>query len=72
MNERIQELSVAAGGYEVAPHDFLFRQEQLQKFAELIIRECTNMLPEDSVRSKEGVHMFYVIREHFGISGIGR
>lgn len=44
----------------------------LQKFAELIVKECTNMLPEDSVRNADGVHMFYAIREHFGISTIGR
>ena len=44
----------------VIPHD-------LDKFAELLIRECTNMLPEDSIRNADGVHMFYVIREHFGV-----
>ena len=36
MNEQIQALAVAAGGYEVAPNDFLFRQEQLEKFAALV------------------------------------
>lgn len=43
-----------------------------EKFAELIVRECTNMLPEDSVRDENGVHMFYVIRKHFGVPEIGR
>lgn len=42
MNDRIQEFAVSAGGYEVAPNDFLFRQEQLQKFAELIVKECAD------------------------------
>lgn len=42
--------------------------EGMEKFAELIIRECTNMLPNDSVRNEEGVHMLYVIRDHFGVS----
>ena len=43
-----------------------------EKFAELIVRQCTNMLPNDSVRNEDGVHMFYVIREHFGVPIIGR
>ena len=70
MNNRIRELILQSG--TTGNHQVWFTRPEVEKLAELIIRECTNMLPEDSVRSKEGVHMFYVIREHFGISGIGR
>lgn len=67
MNERILspqllKLAQAAGpGHSQADPDWV------KKFAELIIKECTNMLPEDSIR-KDGVHMYYIIREHFGVS----
>ena len=80
MNERIRELMIEAFqshyGDPVTP---VSREKAVElvsgwgeKFAELIVRECTNMLPEDSVRDTNGVHMFYVIRKHFGVSEIGR
>lgn len=66
MNERIKELSNQAG-----LHDFVITamgiDEEVEAFAKLIIQECTNMLPEDSIRNSEGVHMLHVIREHFGV-----
>lgn len=73
MNKRIRELLIEAGVYgcDVNDPEFVVPGEQ-KKFAELIVRECTNMLPEDSVRNADGVHMFYAIREHFGVSTIGR
>lgn len=66
MNERIKEL-MAQAGFDPAAIKRMGVMPQAEKFAELIIRECTNMLPEDSIR-KDGVHMYYIIREHFGIS----
>jgi hypothetical protein len=86
MNGRILELLGKASHYAhtkhfahvknfkyVTPDQMSAAQDTLQeKFAELIVRECTNMLPEDSVRDTNGVHMFYVIRKHFGVSEIGR
>lgn len=66
MNERIKEL-MAQAGFDPAAIERMGVMPQAEKFAELIIKECTNMLPEDSIR-KDGVHMYYVIREHFGIS----
>lgn len=76
MNLRIQELKKQAM-VEVRSHGAFgevecYKTLDEDKFAELIVRECTNMLPEDSVRNANGVHMFYVIREHFGVSVIGR
>lgn len=77
MNERIRELALEAfqpindiASEGIADHrtfDQAWFQLYNQKFAELLIRECTNMLPEDSIRNADGVHMFYVIREHFGV-----
>ena len=75
MNERIIELANEANedvGYTFKLEDAKQIHKLMEKFAELIVRECTNMLPEDSVRNENGVHMFYVIREHFGVPGIGR
>jgi len=69
MNERIREFAVAAGGYEVAPHDFLFRQENLQKFTELIVGECANICfsEADGHRIAFGEHCGIVIKQHFGV-----
>jgi hypothetical protein len=66
MNERIKELA------NRAMVDYDAQQDQIEKFAELIVRKCTNMLPADTIRNEDGVHMFYVIREHFGVPTIGR
>ena len=83
MNERIKELAEQARkyardyvaeckhyGHYMEHNEYDLRFEE--KFAELIVRECTNMLPADTIRNEDGVHMFYVIREHFGVPAIGR
>ena len=72
MNEQIRELAEQAGLGKERWNTTEQFNSFLAKFAQLIVRECTNMLPEDSIRDENGVHMFYVIREHFGISAIGR
>lgn len=76
MNERIRELRRQATLVETyTSHDGSVHEGKsvdLEKFAELIVRECTNMLPNDSIRDENGVHMFYVIRKHFGVPEIGR
>ncbi len=79
MNPHIQSMGILAGLYtdlEGRPWPRAMSAEECEeayeKFAELIIRKCTNMLPSDSIRDEDGVHMFYVIREHFGVSVIGR
>lgn len=82
MNELIKEFldqsRVQNRGYFIyqyggpTGHQSVEKVIDLEKFAELIVRECTNMLPPDSIRDENGVHMFYVIRDHFGISGVGR
>jgi len=74
MNERIDEIALEArdhaSGYwdEYSPEWFQFYNE---KFAELLIRECTNMLPIDSIRDHNGKHIYYVIREYFDVPTFG-
>lgn len=74
MNERIQELAVASGGHEVAPYDYLFRQKEMQKFAELIIQECIEQIqlstardPRDTPQYRQSVGHIHRIRQHFGV-----
>jgi hypothetical protein len=75
MNDRIRQLAEQADWWKPLglpsdwdDGDYVVTKEQMKKFAELIVRECTNMLPTDSIRNEEGVHIFYVIRDHFGVS----
>jgi hypothetical protein len=84
MNERIDELLWQAGGYTKLnyPNDtfldgrYALTQLQLDKFAELIVKECVSIcyaesrtagangnLAEYSALSKAGGH----IKEHFGV-----
>ena len=74
MNERIKELAVAAGGHEVAPYDYLFRQKELQKFVELIAQECIVQIQLTTARDsqytqqyKQSVGHIHRIRKHFGV-----
>lgn len=69
MNEQIRKLAEQQG---LTGPNFYISKQELEKFAKLIVRECTNMLPADTIRNEDGVHMFYVIREHFGVPTIGR
>jgi hypothetical protein len=39
---RISQFAVQAGGYEVAPYDFLLRQHELQRFAQLLISDVVS------------------------------
>jgi hypothetical protein len=76
MNERIREFAVAASGYEVAPHDFLFRQEQIQKFALLIVRECIDIIEKlppgykdyrDQIEDAFRIASVVEIKQRFGV-----
>ena len=63
MNERTRELAKQAG-----IDDVLVPSEAIEKFAELIIKDVTNMLPDDSIRDKDGTHMYYVIRDRYDVN----
>ena len=65
MNTRIQELAVAAGGHEVAPYDYLFRQKEMEKFAELIVRECADVVKYYHSRNEPFTSR--QILQHFGV-----
>ena len=71
MNERIRELAVETGWSEdirYAP-----RAKEIEKFAELLIRECMDIISDESEkvsdewRCKDGKHIWWKIKEHFGV-----
>lgn len=72
MNNTIKQLAEEAGLGRDRWNSTAQFNDFLEDFASKIVRECTNMLPEDSVRDADGVHMFYVIRKHFGVLALGR
>ena len=61
MNKRIKELALQAGG----SHYPEVNKETLEKFAELIIRECAAQV--DSVYKQGGGTYGETILKHFGI-----
>jgi hypothetical protein len=79
MNQRIKELALQAklrsplllqhyGNVDALTDSEQEELAQMEKFAELIIKDVTNMLPDDSIRDKDGVHMYYVIRDRYGVN----
>jgi hypothetical protein len=79
MNERIKELYKQAGftvarGWglkDTVPEDVFIANvcvsNEMKKFAELIVRECANMLDEDSYMIPELGGYAHDIRKHFGV-----
>ena len=81
MNERIRELAGQAG-FETEHHKWIFANdnagegechELLEKFAELIIRECVKVMYDNAIERKVGLEIdkrptYYAaaILEHFG------
>jgi hypothetical protein len=66
MNERIKELAVQAKVEHCVSH------VRLQEFAELIVKECIDILPEkvkidDLYDGKILVQCGMAIKEHFGV-----
>jgi hypothetical protein len=70
MNERIKQLALQALKHPDNDNDGLtvFDNDELEKFAELIVRECAELaneetsLPYNSYSEK--------IRKHFGVEGV--
>ena len=64
MNERIRELAVAAAPVNSSiPHsEWNIPKEFIERFAQLIIRECANVAAEH-----EALDIYEEIREHFGV-----
>ncbi len=75
MNERIRELAIQAAGkgFETFATSDFDSQEKIQKFAELIVRECMDIISDESEkvsdewRCKDGKHIWWKIKEHFGV-----
>ena len=69
MNERIKELAIKVAGDYSKDDYWSFFNEELEKFAELVVKECANELlkwryepfPLDADSAAR------IIKEHFGI-----
>ena len=59
MNERIKELAEQAGFPEWSQKTIGF---ELEKFAELIVRECAEVAAD-----RDALDIYEEIREHFGV-----
>ena len=64
MNEQIKELALQAGWRfaDEATGNFSEYDKRLEKFAELIIRECANVAADH-----DALDIYEEIREHFGV-----
>ena len=72
MNERIKLLAEQVGAVQnvlaMGRHDgVLFTETELEKFAELIVRDCAKMLDEDSYIVPELGGYAYDMRKRYGV-----
>jgi hypothetical protein len=73
MNERIQELAKQAGGefytgFAGSPNSVKFMEENFEKFALLIVRECSDLFEIEWGEEKlTGNDVGYVLKKHFGV-----
>jgi hypothetical protein len=70
MNERIRELAEQAGGefytgFAGSPNSVKFMEQDFEKFAELIIKECVHLFVSD--HDEEHNEILESIKEHFGV-----
>ena len=70
MNERIRQLAEQAGAAYGDGYDFYLLEDHIEKFAELIVRECAKAL-DDKLANPNGASMAYCdgsdLLEHFGV-----
>ena len=69
MNERIKELAEHAG-FHVAPYDGINDNDMIEKFAELIVRECIQVCKSrvgNSDYNTGRMHCASDLKEHFGV-----
>lgn len=66
MNPRIKKLAQQVGYTPLPGFDFANSLEEvfIQKFAELIIKECCDVLHDNEMG---GYQVNYVLKEHFGV-----
>jgi hypothetical protein len=75
MNERIKKLAEQAGGglsciAEPLEHPWKFSERELEKFAELIVRECADVAHTHTPQTEECEYQWLIhnkIKEHFGV-----
>jgi len=79
MNERIKELAIQVGAVQnvlaMGRHDgVLFTETELEKFVQLIVRECIKVMYDNAIERKVGLEIdkrptYYAaaILEHFGV-----
>jgi hypothetical protein len=61
VNERIRELAEQSGGFPCSEDEWGFYNKDLEKFAELIVRECAN------IALREDHDPYECILKHFGV-----
>ena len=79
MNGRIQELAIDCAGQiewdaPKNPESFTFNRDELQKFAELIVRECVGIVNRKEYSDHEADPLWetaQLIKEHFGVTWVG-
>jgi hypothetical protein len=68
MNERIEQLADEAGA-DIWGHQVMAsRHFDIEKFAELIVRECVDLLPADMTHGPDSRPLLQVFKEHFGVA----
>ena len=67
MNERIQELAEQAWNTTAVSPDFGHPVSFAEKFAELIVRECINVIGESRESRQTAMYYRHRIAEHFEI-----
>ena len=74
MNERIRQLAIDAGGHGLKMSTIglsLLGEKQIEKFAELIIRECVEICMKEFdtglLMAPQAPWIAKQIREHFGV-----
>ena len=81
MNERIKQLADQAGATVLTTHGmehvvdgcYVIGPARLEKFAELIVQECIDIIAPYTVRmsrpGEEYLHPILEIKQHFGVEG---
>jgi hypothetical protein len=64
MNKRIRELATQAGITDNNLSDGDMSRIDLEKFAELIVKECAHVA---LMSNGNNLHVFTLIKEHFGV-----
>jgi hypothetical protein len=67
MNERIKQLLNQAGIYQPDRFDAIDGSNQMEKFAELIVRECLEIAIEEERHAPFEGPVETKIRQHFGV-----